>query len=619
MKFMLVATAGHVDHGKSALIEALTGTNPDRLKEEKDREITIDIGFAHFMNDDVCIGFLDLPGHLDYMKNFLSGVYAADSVLLVTSAVESIMNQTVEHLLIAGLLRIRNLIIAITKCDSVEQGKIEIVIEQVKELIKNTPYKNSPIIPTSSQSKTGIEKIKIILIEQAKEIPERSVDYFRMPIDRVFTIKGAGTIVTGSVLSGTLRKSDSVEIGPLKGSKRVRAIEAYGRGVDNVEAGMRAALNIPSLSISDVERGMLLNAVSAISCHQQFLAKIFWVDKDCRTYAKGQLELAIFSGHFSCRINEITNKNETSIVFLNLNKKVPLRAEDRGILIQPGLRMVTGAIQIILPIGDFPFPDFRTAKRKAKELEIDSNPLYIIFTLLQRRLFSKKDIAEALGIMKETASEIIDYETHHKAIEKWGGDFYSNLKTKEIWYEEIKAYIDAKISEKNILGYVPLEDILSYFRKSIPDSAVEEIISDIASAGNWEKREGKLYLKNRDIDSKAMNSLRQLKLLIESEPIMVYSTKEINSMISHNKPADIIKRAMDEGWLIKLSEDLFIAKVHVEKIITVGTDTLRQKSIFAVPDFKNLFKLTRKSAIPILEYLDKLGWTRRSGDGRQWL
>src|SRR5437660_3602543 len=241
MKNIIVGTAGHIDHGKSTLVKALTGTDPDRLKEEKERGITIDIGFADLrLRSDVHIGFVDVPVHERFIKNMLAGIGGIDAVLLVVAADESVMPQTREHLDICTLLKIPAGIIAITKCDLVDQDILEIVRGELAELVKNGFLQDAPIIPVSAASGLGLDKLREALLKTAQSVPPRnSQTVFRLPIDRCFTLHGFGTIVTGTLMSGTISRDEEVEIYPTGRKSRIRNVQVHSRPVDYATAGQR--------------------------------------------------------------------------------------------------------------------------------------------------------------------------------------------------------------------------------------------------------------------------------------------------------------------------------------------------------------------------------------------
>jgi selenocysteine-specific elongation factor len=243
MRYVTLGTAGHIDHGKSALVEALTGINPDRLKEEKERGITIDLGFAFLdISDDLRIGIVDVPGHERLIKNMLAGAGGIDIVMLVIAADEGIMPQTKEHLAICNLLRIKKGLVALTKHDLVEEDWISLIMEDIKEFIKGSFLEGSRIIPVSSKTGHNLDLLKDTIKEISLQVePKSSGGLFRLPVDRVFTMKGFGTVVTGTILSGKISTEDTIELLPQRIKSRVRGIQSHNQKVSEAIAGQRTA------------------------------------------------------------------------------------------------------------------------------------------------------------------------------------------------------------------------------------------------------------------------------------------------------------------------------------------------------------------------------------------
>ena len=259
MRHVVVGTAGHIDHGKSALVKALTGTDPDRLKEEKLRGITIDLGFAHLDLGDLQVGFVDVPGHEKFVKNMLAGVGGIDFVLLVIAADESIMPQTREHFDICRLLGIRYGIVVITKVDMVEPALIDLVREEVRETVAGSFLEGAEIVPVSSKTGAGIEPLKQVIRKLGLGLPPRPADrLLRLPVDRAFSIRGFGTVITGTLTSGELRKDQEVEIIPAQLVARVRGIQIHGRMSERAVAGQRTAVNLQGVELPQVQRGVVL-------------------------------------------------------------------------------------------------------------------------------------------------------------------------------------------------------------------------------------------------------------------------------------------------------------------------------------------------------------------------
>src|SRR5215470_14492654 len=279
MPYVIVGTAGHIDHGKTALVRALTGIDADRLKEEKERGITIDIGFAHLALDpETTVGFIDVPGHERFVKNMLAGVGGIDLVMLVVAADESIMPQTREHLDICSLLRVKQGFTVLTKIDKVDSDIADLVEMEVREFLKGSFLEQSPILRVSSRTGAGIPELAGMLRQSvARARPKDTQDIFRLPVDRCFTMKGFGTVATGTLISGRVQKEQEVEILPVRRLTRVRGIQVHGRAAAEALAGQRTALNLQGVDVSEVARGMVLtqpglfSPSSMLDCYLELL------------------------------------------------------------------------------------------------------------------------------------------------------------------------------------------------------------------------------------------------------------------------------------------------------------------------------------------------------------
>src|SRR5262245_10450012 len=272
MPHVIVGTAGHIDHGKTALVKALTGTDTDRLKEAKERGITIDLGFAHLALDSfTTVSFIDVPGHERFIKNMLAGVGGIDLVMLVIAADESVMPQTREHLDICSLLHIKQGFTVLTKVDKVEPEMVDLVEAEVREFLKGTFLEESPILRVSSYTKEGIPQLKDALRASVGKVGLKDdKDIFRLPIDRCFTMKGFGTVVTGTLIAGTVQKEEAVAVFPSQRAVRVRGIQVHGHTSTNAKAGQRTALNLQGIDIAEVQRGMVLTVPDLLSPASMF-------------------------------------------------------------------------------------------------------------------------------------------------------------------------------------------------------------------------------------------------------------------------------------------------------------------------------------------------------------
>jgi selenocysteine-specific elongation factor len=279
VKHIIVGTAGHIDHGKTALVKALTGIDADRLEEEKRRGITIDLGFAHLqLTPTLRLGFVDVPGHERFVKNMLAGVGGIDLVLFVVAADESIKPQTREHFDICRLLEIPRGVIALTKADLVDDDMLGLVRAEVEGLVAGSFLEGAPVVPVSSVTGAGLEELRQALARVAAEAPEKDASgHFRLPIDRVFTVKGFGTVATGTLVSGSVAKEQEVEVYPAGRRLRVRGVQVHGTSADRAVAGQRTAVNLADIQPAELARGDALSepgvfrAVQQVDCRLQLL------------------------------------------------------------------------------------------------------------------------------------------------------------------------------------------------------------------------------------------------------------------------------------------------------------------------------------------------------------
>ena len=260
MKRIIVGTAGHIDHGKTSLVRALTGVDADRLKEEKERGITIDIGFADLTVGDIHFGFVDVPGHERFVKNMLAGAHGIDLVMLIVAADESVMPQTREHFDICRLLEVKSGLIVLTKIDMVDEELADLVEEEVTEYVAGSFLENAPIVRVSSRTGQGIEDLKKALAQLANKATPRDANAIsRLPIDRVFTIKGFGTVITGTLISGLIKAGEELELLPSEQRiSKVRGLQVHGKSTTEARAGERTAINLQGIDVAEVSRGQVL-------------------------------------------------------------------------------------------------------------------------------------------------------------------------------------------------------------------------------------------------------------------------------------------------------------------------------------------------------------------------
>src|SRR4030067_809874 len=369
MRYIILGTAGHIDHGKSSLGKALTGTDPDRLKEEKERGITIDLGFASLdLSDEIKIGIVDVPGHEGLIKNMLAGAGGIDIVMLVIAADEGVMPQTREHLAICNLLNVKKGVVALTKKDLAEKDFLELQISEIKDFVKGTFLEGCPVIPVSSKSGEGIDTLKKELWTIAKEVKTKSPDgLFRLPIDRVFTIKGFGTVATGTLVSGKIKQDEAVEIYPKGIKTKIRGIQPHNQKTEEALAGQRTALNLHGVEKEQIERGDVVSL-------PDYLQPAYMIDtelnllKDAKRPLKNRTRIRFYTGTAEAmgRVylldRDELKEGEKAVVQIRLESPVVCLSGDRFIIRQYSPMITIGGGEVLDPYA------LRHKKREANAI-----------------------------------------------------------------------------------------------------------------------------------------------------------------------------------------------------------------------------------------------------------
>ncbi|MBP2663069.1 MAG: selB [Firmicutes bacterium] len=407
MKHIIIGTAGHVDHGKSAIIKALTGVDTDRLKEEKLRGISIDLGFASLpLGDKIVAGVVDVPGHERFLKNMLAGTGGIDLAMLVVAADEGIMPQTKEHLAMLQLYGIRNGLIVINKIDKVDAEWLELIESEIREYVGDTFLQDAPCCKVSAMTGAGIAELKMTLSELADKVPARDSNApFRLWIDRVFTIKGHGIVVTGSVLSGRARVGDSVRLYPTETIVRVRGLEWHGEKVDKISAGQRAAINLAGVEIEQIERGMVLSAVERGEVSTMWDIVAEWQQE----VASGlRVRLHLGTGEFLGRIYSFKDSDHRYMRLI-LEQPLAAGAGDRGIIRLYSPQHLLGGVTLIAPgRNSRRLTASRAALAESKAQADELNALYHRLSE-SRQVLTRTDIRRQSGYLPDKAvDQVID-------------------------------------------------------------------------------------------------------------------------------------------------------------------------------------------------------------------
>ncbi|WP_425059428.1 Selenocysteine-specific elongation factor [Sporomusa carbonis] len=616
MKYVIIGTAGHVDHGKSAIIKALTGTDTDRLKEEKIRGISIDLGFASLsLGEELTAGIVDVPGHERFLKNMLAGTGGIDLAMLVIAADEGIMPQTQEHLAMLDLYGIKQGVVVINKIDKVDGEWLELVESEIREYISNTFLQHAPLCRVSAVSGAGINELRHTLANVAGKLPARdSKAPFRLWIDRAFTIKGYGVVVTGSVLSGQVRIGDSLKLYPSGTIVRVRGLEWHGGKMTEIIAGQRAAINLAGVELAEVARGMALSAVE-----RGEISPIWDVLADWRQDVDSgvRVRLHLGTGEF---LGRMYSYKETSNKHMRLILEQPLAAGvgDRGIIRLYSPQHLLGGVILTAP--------GRATRRLTHERAaladavVNRDVENIIFHRMNesRKLLVLEDIRRQTGYLPEkevdrviekmvAAKKLYCLENHYiptGVFDQLTKQLTNMLKEYHKMQPDRGGLAKEVARQKMGLDDKSFEIMLTEWQKS---AVLTVTGGDLALKSHAERHGG----WKQDIAAKAEAALDDIGL-INIDPALL--AQKLSLPPAKAKAAhDSLVRA---GMLIKVS-DMFVYRKTIQYIVQLIHRHFKENSTLTVAELRDLLNTSRKVALPVIEYLDMHKYTIRDGDVRR--
>lgn len=632
---IIVGTAGHIDHGKTALVKALTGVDADRFPEEKQRGITIDIGFAELDLGDVHIGFVDVPGHEKFVKNMLAGASGIDLVALVIAADEGVMPQTREHFEICRLLETKNGVIVLTKRDLVDDELLELVNLETAELVENSFLQDAPIISVSAKTGEGIEELKQTLKNLTEKIPARKNEIIaRLPIDRSFTIKGFGAVVTGTLATGEISEGNEMELLPDGKKARVRGIQTHGKSVKTTHAGQRTAVNLGGIDHSEIERGMLLTEKDVLRPTQIFDAEIE-VLKDAKKSLKTRQRVRVHLGTIEA-LARVQILNETNEIKQGEKDFVQLRLEI-PIVCVPTERFVLRQYSPQMTIAGGRILDNSAIKHRRKDAEnvrkylqnlIEADKPHAIKLYLEtanEHGLTFKDLQAKTAWREEILQKAIAENLEKKSVIE-AENFYvartpfENLKTKTLMEIEdfhkkeplAKGLLRETLREK-IFSHLPPEifrSVLGNLEKDKKIAAEKDIVR--AAAHNLELSADEKILRERLSAIYKTAKLEVPKL----EDALLESIK--NTKFDAHYARKIFQLLLNSGEVVKITDEFYFAKNEIENLVKKLREFADKSSdkLIDVPAFKDLAGISRKYAIPLLEYFDREKLTRRAGDKR---
>lgn len=622
-KFIVLGTAGHVDHGKTTLIKALTGIDPDRLKEEKEREMTIDLGFAYLdLPNGTRIGIVDVPGHERFVRNMVAGAQGVDLVALVIAADEGVMPQTREHLYICQLLGIKKGFVVLNKIDLVEKELLELVKEEITELLKGTFLEGAPIVEVSSVTKEGFETLFSVIEKMVQEVQEKPKDgLFRLPVDRAFSIRGFGTVVTGTVIAGEVTIGDEVEILPSGSKGRVRGIQVHKEKVERAFAGQRAALNLLGVEKESVERGDVVIQTGTFNTTQVLDVQLEMLPKAPVLKNGMTLNLHIGTSHVTATIliigQDKIGPGEKGLAQLRLNRPIVAAPFDRFILRGSGNIQTWGGGIVIdaHPLHHKRFDPH--VIEELSQLKTMSPEKLILYQLKKNPVkgMDIKGIMACTGFNKSIVLELIESLTKKGTLMSLEGYCFLSETFNEL-KERILETLSSFHNHNPLRAGIPKEEL----RKKIgsPKAPLfEKLLEELIKEGKIE-REGEIYkLKGYrpSVDPGYLMAIEETFLRAGlTPPTLKEFTQSFNLNLSEAK--ELLNILVSEGKLVKVKEDLYFHHKPLEQLKQKLVKFLELHKKITLQEFKNLASVSRKYLVPLAEYFDSIKLTIRVGDER---
>ena len=625
MKHIIIGTAGHIDHGKTTLIRALTGRNTDRLKEEQDRGITIELGFTWFdLESGLRCGIIDVPGHEKFIQQMVSGVVGMDMVLLVVAADEGIMPQTREHLDILELLGIEKCILVLTKCDTVDPEWVDMMEEDIRKELKDTILENAPVVRVSSVTGEGIEALKKEIEKMVSSLPERDTKGIpRLPIDRVFSLQGFGTIITGTLISGTLHKGDALAIYPEGLKARIRNIQVHEQDAEFAEAGQRVALNLSGVKKEELHKGSVISLENSMENSTLMDGKVTML-RDSKRSLKNRERLHFLSGtkEVLCRAvlldkEEIAPGEEGLCEFI-LEEEMVFKRGDRfilrfyspvetiggGIVLEPNARkkkrFSDEAIQELLSKEDGSLSEVLETV-----IQEELNSLYTVQTLAKRLSHSVEEITPALSTLVEEGRVYpVDLQKER---------YFLHRENAYILSTEIGHLLEAFYKKHPYRLGMPKAEVREKVLKSSKQNLFDACLpyfNGISLSGEYLLLTDRGEFKDETYRKIEKNILQDLEaaafMLPRVEELDRHKTKEEDFL-------DILQNLVVEEKVVKVGEDpeLLILKENLDKGIAFLRSYFRENEVLGISLLKEQFESSRKCAKAMIQYFDKVKYTKK--------
>jgi selenocysteine-specific elongation factor len=629
MKQIILGTAGHIDHGKTALVKALTGIDTDRLKEEKERGITIELGFAHLtLPNGLTLGIVDVPGHEKFVKNMAAGATGIDLVALIIAADEGVMPQTREHLEICSLLGIQHGIVIITKIDLADQEWLALVRDDVSSFLSGTFMQDSPIIEVSSKTGEGITELIKILGEYTEKVPEReSGNFFRLPVDRIFTMRGFGTVVTGTTISGHITTGTEVTIYPKKIKSKIRGIQVHHQDVPSVKAGLRTAINLQGVEKESFMRGDVVAEKDSLKPTYMIDAVVNYLPSNPK---KLQNRAKV---RFHCGTSEIIatiilldrqelSPGEQCFVQFRLVRPTVVLKKDRFVIRSYSPVRTIGGGYILNPL---PSKKRRFSKEVLQGLTIfnEGTDEEIIEQYIKNNKFrgvSKTDLAFLANLPRKDLDEIITRLVSKNVI--FQVDKENALFMHTTFYH--KAQEDVLAILRDYHRRFPLKEgpVKEEVRAKIPGTVKEkpfnQILQTLIQKGAILKEKDIIKVKEHTVkllhDQETVR--KEIEQIYVKQGLAPPYFKDLDQSILQKGGKDVLEIMVKDGTLIKVKEDLYFHQSSIDELKWKLIDFLQAKGEITTSELKDVTGVSRKYTIPLIEYFDKTHLTVRIGDKR---
>ena len=629
MKNIIVGTAGHIDHGKTTLIKALTGRNTDRWEEEQRRGITIDLGFTYFdLKNGDRVGIIDVPGHEKFINNMVAGVVGMDLVLLVVAADEGIMPQTREHMDILGLLGIKKSILVINKCDLVDEEWLELVEEEIQEELEGTFLEGAPVVKVSAATGQGLDELTDTIQQlMSDEVVAKDTQTIpRLPIDRAFTLSGFGTIITGTLISGTITREDVLEMYPIGKECKIRNIQVHGQNQDKCYAGQRVAINLSNVKKKEIRRGCVLAPKNSMKNTDLLDVKLKVLEDSMRILTNHErLHLYTGTSEILCRAvlldKEQIGPGEEGLVQLRLEEEIAVKRGDRFVVrfYSPMETIGGGIVLEPNPVRKKRFDAQAIEELKKKE----SGSLGDVMELqIKEHGDTMITLAELAKVMAHSVDELKEYL---EELEESGTIFVFPMKKDTyLWHRDSEFAVRQKI-EETLQKYhsehpyrygMKKAEIHNTFLKKIKPNIFDAYIERMTGENVYGRREEYLSLPGYEVPKDAMY-LQTEKLIEDTFEQAGYDFVRFSEIdfgkIPRQTAEDVVLMMIDEGKVLRINEEMFTMNHLMDEAKEKIQNHLKEENLITIAQVRDMFSTSRKSAKPILEYMDSIKVTKKTG------